>query len=315
MNTITGTGKKNLMKHQRFIFICCIIFTACTDKQQPSNQIKPRALVTITAIKNGTIEHAEKIGASTIYLQRSQVIAPVAGYISSFQLKSGDRVRKGQLLYSIETKERRALGQWHGNTDSASSDYGIIKVYAAIDGIITTVEKQQSGEFVTEGAVLCSIASPGSLYFQLSIPYEYERFIVQNPVCSITLPDEQQIKALLVKPLSQAASGVQSIPYLAKPENFSAFLPENLTATASLVTYKKNNAQLLPKQAVLSDELMNHFWVMQLLNDSTAIKIPIVPGEKNDSLIEIVKPVFQKNDRILITGNYGLSDTATIRIQ
>jgi multidrug efflux pump subunit AcrA (membrane-fusion protein) len=315
MNTITGIGKKCMMKHRRFIFICCIFFAACGDKQQPSNEIKPRALVTITNIKNGTIEHTEKIGASTIYLQRSQVTAPVAGYISSVQLKSGDKVHKGQLLYSIETKERRALGQWQESADSVSSNYGIIKVYAAIDGIITTIDKQQSGEFVTEGSVLCSIASPGSLYFQLNIPYEYEKFIAQNPVCTITMPDGKQIKAMLVKPLAQATSGLQSISYLAKPENFSAFLPENLTATASLVTYKKNNAQLLSKQAVLSDELMGHFWVMQLQNDSTAIKIPVVTGEKNDSLIEIVKPILLPGDRILLTGNYGLSDTATVKIQ
>lgn len=71
---------------------------------------------------------------------------------------------------------------------------------------------------------------------------------------------------------------------------------------------------MLPKSAVLSDELMQRFWVMKLINDSTAIKVPVTIGAQNDSLIEIKNPVFNSYDKILVSGNYGLSDTALVKV-
>jgi len=293
------------MKYWYIIIICFSVFTACTNKLQQGSELRPKALVSVTSVRTGVMQHAENIAASTIYLQRSQVTAPVAGYISSVQLKLGDRVHKGQLLYTIETKERKALGQWSDNKDSLTASYGLIKI----------VERQQNGEFVTEGAILCSIASSNDLYFQLNVPYEEVKFVVQNTVCTITLPDGNPIQARILKPLTQVTTGVQAVPYLAQPLNHNVFLPENLVATARLITYKKNNAQLLPKQAVLSDELMQHFWIMRLVNDSIAVKVPVQTGEKNDSLIEIIQPTLTFHEKILVSGNYGLSDTAMVKVQ
>jgi hypothetical protein len=65
---------------------------------------------------------------------------------------------------------------------------------------------------------------------------------------------------------------------------------------------------------VLSDEMMKSFWVMKLQNDSTAIKVPVQTGNKNSREIEIISPVFQSGERIISSGNYGLTDTASIRI-
>jgi hypothetical protein len=60
--------------------------------------------------------------------------------------------------------------------------------------------------------------------------------------------------------------------------------------------------------------MMQEFWVMKLINDSTAVKVPIIIGNKNDKEIEINSPKFNSNDRIIINGNYGLTDTASVKI-
>jgi hypothetical protein len=54
---------------------------------------------------------------------------------------------------------------------------------------------------------------------------------------------------------------------------------------------------------------------MQLINDSIAIKVPIKKGIELSDKVEILQPVFGSSDRILLTGNYGLSDTAKVTIQ
>ena len=54
---------------------------------------------------------------------------------------------------------------------------------------------------------------------------------------------------------------------------------------------------------------------MKLINDSIAVKTPIKKGIVTDQRVEILEPGFTGADRILLKGNYGLPDTALVRIQ
>ena len=77
---------------------------------------------------------------------------------------------------------------------------------------------------------------------------------------------------------------------------------------------QKGNAQILPKDCVLSDELMKDFWVMKLIDDSMAVKVAVRLGMKNGQKVEITNPRFNSKDRILSSGNFGLADTTLIQI-
>ncbi len=70
----------------------------------------------------------------------------------------------------------------------------------------------------------------------------------------------------------------------------------------------------MPKEAVLGNETQTEFWIMKVINDSTAIRINIRKGYENNNEIEIIEPGFLESDRIILSGNYGLSDTAGISI-
>lgn len=72
---------------------------------------------------------------------------------------------------------------------------------------------------------------------------------------------------------------------------------------------------VLPKSAVLSNETQTEFWVMKLMNDSTAVKVNVQMGLQNAGMIEILSPSFQPDDKIIIEGNYGLSDTAKVKVR
>jgi hypothetical protein len=77
----------------------------------------------------------------------------------------------------------------------------------------------------------------------------------------------------------------------------------------------KTNAIIIPKAAVLGNETQTEFWVMKLINDTTAIKVLVTTGIKDRQNIEIISPKFSNQDRILTTGNYGLPDTATVDVK
>ena len=53
---------------------------------------------------------------------------------------------------------------------------------------------------------------------------------------------------------------------------------------------------------------------MKLLNDSVAVKTDIKKGIESGNNIQILEPLLNDSDKIILTGNYGLSDTAKISI-
>jgi uncharacterized NAD(P)/FAD-binding protein YdhS len=76
----------------------------------------------------------------------------------------------------------------------------------------------------------------------------------------------------------------------------------------------KSSAASLPKSAILTDETQADFWVMKMMDSSTAVKTPIKKGIETADRVEILSPVFSNTDKILVTGNYGLGDTAKVKI-
>jgi hypothetical protein len=53
---------------------------------------------------------------------------------------------------------------------------------------------------------------------------------------------------------------------------------------------------------------------MKLINPTTAVKTPITKGIETGDRVEILTPKFSAKDQIVVTGNYGLTDTAKVKI-
>jgi hypothetical protein len=293
--------------------VCLLVISCNNKKEETEAEIKPVAQVKVTNVAYKNMEEQVTLTATSVYLQRSQVTAPVAGYITHVYVKYGDAVSKGQSLYDIETKERTALGNNAINEDSTLKNFGKLTIKAPSSGIITIIDRQQTGEYIMEGNPFCTITQSGDLAFQLNVPFEYHSLVEHSSYCTLVLPDKTQIQARIVKALSSLNTSAQTQMYLVKPAR-SVFLPEGLVASVLLTTSSKPNAQVLAKEAVLSDELMKNFWVMKLLNDTTAVKLDIKVGIRNSGEVEILSPQLNTTDRILSEGNYGLGDTASVKI-
>src|SRR5262249_26549530 len=117
-----------------------------------------------------------------------------------------------------------------------------------------------------------------------------------------------------VMPTVDSASQTQSV--VIRVGNTQS-IPENLIAKVRIQRSVANSAgtQSLPKAAILTDETEKEFWVMKMLNDSMAVKVPVRRGLETTDQVEILSPVFSPGDRILLTGNYGLSDTAKVIVE
>jgi hypothetical protein len=54
---------------------------------------------------------------------------------------------------------------------------------------------------------------------------------------------------------------------------------------------------------------------MKLIDSATAVKVPVKKGMETKDRVEILSPVFSADARILVTGNYGLPDTAKVKVE
>ena len=72
---------------------------------------------------------------------------------------------------------------------------------------------------------------------------------------------------------------------------------------------------VVPKSAVLTDDVQSEFWVMKLINDTTAVKTVIDKGLENDKWVELKSNNINLKDRLITSGNFGLADTAYVKIE
>ena len=222
------------------------------------------------------------------------------------------RIREGRKLFVFgENQEADALSNF-SKTNPEFAFNGELTIKAPTSGIITEVTKQ-ANDYVADGDQLCVIAEQSSLVFLLNVPFEQNKHAAIGTNCEILLPDSTRIPGTITSKLSAIDAVSQTQSFVVKPRtNF--LLPENLTAFVQLSESTKSNTQITDKKCVLTDETMENYWVMKLINDSTAIKIPVKTGIVTDSQVEILSPMFDKLDRLINTGNYGLPDTARVNI-
>ena len=267
--------------------------------------------VTIVPVTFKSVSSTVDLPAVTMFMKKSIVRATTTGTIEKISINPGDIVTPGQVLFMIRTREAMALKNTSAG-DTSLSFKGLINISSDKDGVISTISYQK-GDFVVEGDELAVISDRNSLVFILEVPFEYITYIEKNRDCIIRLPDQKQVKGTITGKLPEMDIQSQTVKYVVKPFPLNN-LPGNLIASISLVKSTNDNAVVLPKPAILGNETQTEFWVMKLINDSTAVKVVVTKGFENNEEVEITEPHFLASDRIILTGNYGLPDTARISV-
>ena len=139
------------------------------------------------------------------------------------------------------------------------------------------------------------------------------QFIQNKKTVDLTLPDGEKLTGNVAGSLPSVDPASQTQSIFIKV-NAGHSIPENLVAKVKIIRTIKNNTVSLPKAAVLTDETQNEFWIMKMIDSTTAVKIPVTKGIQTAGRIEILTPPLAAADKILVTGNYGLADTAKVKI-
>jgi len=306
---------KSIVNIRCFVIVVVItLINACAPKEgEPEGEKTSQSItpITITQASIETVSETIELNATSVN-KKNIVRSSMSGIIVSVAMNVGDNVVKGQTLFTLQSKEASVLEKNKVN-DSSLLFKGAIEIKASKDGSIMSISHQK-GDYVQEGDELAQVADPNSLIFLLDVPFELRNYIKIGAYCEIVLPDNRVISGKLASSLPVMDMTSQIVNYVVLP-NISEKLPENLIARVQIVKSTKSNAFVLPKNAVLTNETQTEFWVMRLLNDSLAVKVPIKKGIEENKKVEILEPTFSTTDRIVLTGNYGLPDTAKVLIE
>ncbi|WEK71340.1 MAG: efflux RND transporter periplasmic adaptor subunit [Candidatus Chryseobacterium colombiense] len=299
-----------------FMIMSFIVFSCKNTGENtpaaPETEPKPKTMVTI-AYPSDTVQlnNTITLNATATYLLKSDVKANSTGYITKMTIKLADHVGKGSVLFGLQTKEARALGNTINKLDPSFRFNGATTVTSPATGYVAMVN-HQIGDYVQDGEVLATITDASSFGFVMDVPYEYLQIIKQKNSLPITLPDGRTLDGKIAKimpsvdPVSQTVKVLLHVP--------DSTIPENLIGT---VNFSKTSVYGLSvsKMAVVSDETQSSFWVMKLINDTTAVKTEITKGVETDKYIQIKSGNLTTKDRVITSGNFGLGDTAIVKIQ
>lgn len=94
----------NIMKYSSFALLTFIL-ASCGDKNQQQQPTQPQAVpVTLVDVKSADAAYHDEYPGTVVSLNQIELRPQVTGFVTGVHFTDGARVRKGQLLYSIDAQ-------------------------------------------------------------------------------------------------------------------------------------------------------------------------------------------------------------------
>jgi len=297
------------MRNIAFLSLCILsfLFNSCAKKETKEAEQIPVVSVKTSPVTSGEIENSLSFNGKTIYLRKNLVVSPISGYVSKMSVKFGDAVKKGELLFEIQTKENKAL------ESSNAGNMGIIKVVSPSNGVISTLNITASGAYIVEGGALCTVSESNYVMIQLNLPFEFNSLVKTGTRCMLILDENTKFEGIVYQILPTVDEANQTQQILIKPLT-NKKLPENLNLAVEIMKSRHNKSCLIPRDAVMTNETQSKFWVMKVVNNKLAVKVPFTKGIENDNMVEALSSGLTDADRVITEGAYGLNDSTVIKV-
>lgn len=86
----------------KLAIIAIIVLSACGSKQQQQQSPPPAVAVTVEEAASTDAAYYDEYPGTVVALNQTELRAQVTGYVTGIYFKDGDKVKKGQRLYSID---------------------------------------------------------------------------------------------------------------------------------------------------------------------------------------------------------------------
>src|SRR6202000_531506 len=190
--------------------------------------VDARTPVTVATVDRGGLDDYIELNAVSAFLQKSYVKAIANGYLQSADVYPGKYVEQGQLLFTLQTKESKSIGNTIQQLDTSLHFSGVTTIKANQRGYLTQLN-HQSGDYVQDGEQLAVISDRSSFVFLLNLPYELRPAVLGKKTVQLLLPDGTHLNGTIgpVMPTVDSMSQTQNVVIRV---GASTAIPENLIA-------------------------------------------------------------------------------------
>lgn len=295
--------RKSKLKIIFIVAVICIIsgFVIMKIKgKSPSSEIIKEISPTI-----GTIQTLVSTTGTVLPKNRLEVKPPVGGRIESIEVREGDKVKTGQTLAWMSSTERAALldaarGQGEAALKYWKEIYKAIPLLSPIDGEVI-VATTQPGQTVTTNDAVIVLSDHLIVRAQVDETDIGKVKLGQNAVIALDAYPETKIKASVehIYYESQTVNNVTIYNVDLLPENVPPFFRSGMNATVDFVEQSKENALLIPAEAVLKEKGESYVLIKRN-NGKGPLKAAVTLGISDDKNVEVISGI-NVNDRIIIT--------------
>ena len=274
--------KQDIMR--LFIFGLLFSFIACTQKEKNNTQSdnpKPDS-VKVFILKTDSVKKSVSLPGNLIPLEKVQIRAKVTGYIKKLNVDIGSKVKKGQLMATIEApeintqvQELNAKVQVSKAKFESSKDYfDRINIAYQKKGVIAPSEWQRSKDqmLADSSEYQAALLSASALhqtdnYLMIVAPFDGE-------ISQRNIEVGSYVGALGDKPLLIIENHSELRLQVAVPEVYTSalLLGETGELTTRSLPDKKFKVKLVRKSGSIDPETRSEIWEFEVPNDKNELK-------------------------------------------
>ncbi len=275
-------------------------------RRDPSSDVVSR----IVAPHYGTIRVLISATGTVLPYNRLEIKPEISGRVEEVLVKEGQRVRKGQILAWMSSTERAALIDAARSQDPASvryweQAYKPIPIVAPITGTVI-VRAVEPGQTATNAAAILVLSDRLIVKADVDETDIGRVRVGQRVIIGLDAYPDVEVKGRVdqIEYESKVVNNVTMYQVNIVPDKVPEIFRSGMSADISIVEETKNNALLLPNEAVFIENQKDYVWVKTPKEGLE--KREIRAGVSDDQNIEVRAGV-TVNDRIAIKAPGTLS--------
>lgn len=315
------------------VVILLATFTGCRSAPSSEKHDAPQAAAIVMAVSGATvvvkpIRSEFQLLGDTEALRHISLRAPVAGRISDLNILTGDRVRQGEVVAHVVSREDEAAVNGLAvarqvDPDDASSLADTVKRYVHNTGVPVTVPEEaivarrlvSPGQMVNEFDQLADLIDPRSVFVNAAVPVDEVATISSGMHAIVHCPLHPgvdfpaRIAALSPSFNQSGSSSGARIEFTGAQRLYEAGAPVEVEVTSRAVP----NATVIPASALFEDAATNTYYVFVAMHDGRAHRQTVTIGIRRKTEVQITSGL-HPGQVVITSGGYALSDGIRVTV-
>jgi len=302
--------------------------TGCRGRAVPNDeaelQTAPSPVLAVSAARAAIMPLHEEVTllGTTAALRHLTLRAPAAGRVLGLELQSGDRVRRGEVVAHIISREEEAA---QAGVDvarridprEAAALASSVKRYAAGAGIAVRVPENavvaqrlvSPGQLVNNLDPLVDLVDPASIYVEAQVPINKLGAIKPGMEATVSSPlsPGKRYPARIIALSPSFATGGTIAPARVAFTGDSRIAEAGAAVEVHVTTAYAPAALAIPTAALFQDAARGGYYVFAVGPDGRAHRTAVAVGIHTRDSVQITRGL-KPGELVITSGGYALSD-------